>query len=797
MEYETPEMAVAAVKQLHGVPLDKKHIMAVNKLMDIERYGREGRVEEEYKAPAPEPFKEKEHLRSWMGDANARDQFALYRNDKVGVFWNNKTNPPENVVDRAHWTQLFVQWSPKGTFLASVHPQGVQLWGGESFSKQKQFPHPFVQLIEFSPLEGYLTTWSARPIQVEEGQPILTYEEDGKNIIVWDIETGKPLRSFVSHDLAAPTEIEGEVAPKKKVQWPAFKWSADEKYVARMLQGQSLSIYELPNMNLLGRTSVKIEGAMDFEWSPATVAREGVKQYEQLLCFWTPEIGSNPARVGMMSVPSKEIVRTRNLFNVSDVKLHWQSQGAYVCVKVDRHSKSKKSMATNLEIFRVREKGVPVEVVDSLKDTVINFAWEPNGSRFVVIANGETPTGAAVLPKTSVSFFAPEKKGHTAGNFKLVRTIEKKTSNGIYWSPKGRFVVVATVHSQTNFDLDFWDMDFEGEKIEAEKDLAANLQLMKTVEHYGVTDVDWDSTGRYVVSSASVWTHSVSFNLVLSFLIHNIDRIIDGERLEHAHLLRHYPLREPHRKVQAVPLAPTPCHSSQQGGAEASSQEPPRVLKGVRGGRQVRCRYRQHRRCRDPQACTQRMARLAPSGEGALGRREGGFHPPRERRYTRGRRRRAPGCRGPGRLRGRGDCGGDYRGDRGGHWLMNLSVLFSQIMCFLLFLFSPCFSAGVSRLCLNPAFCPLVFILGPLGKPSEDRDIPKIDRSSGAPPDQMCNVDKHERWLRNQFLAKFNLVFLLFKSSKVSHLKYKAPFPRPQFPILPALSPMSSPTRIS
>ncbi|KAJ5824955.1 Translation initiation factor eIF-3b [Penicillium robsamsonii] len=509
VEYQTPEMAVAAVKQLHGVPLDKKHIMAVNKLMDIERYGREGRVDEEYKAPTPEPFKQKEHLRSWMGDSSARDQFALYRGDKVGVFWNNKTNPPENIVDRAHWTQLFVQWSPKGTFLASVHPQGVQLWGGESFSKQKQFPHPFVQLIEFSPLEGYLTTWSARPIQVEEGQPLLTYEEDGKNIIVWDIETGKPLRSFVSHDLAAPAEIDGDVAPKKKVQWPAFKWSADEKYVARMLQGQSLSIYELPNMNLLGRTSVKIEGAMDFEWSPATVAREGIKQYEQLLCFWTPEIGSNPARVGMMSVPSKEVVRTRNLFNVSDVKLHWQSQGAYVCVKVDRHSKSKKSLATNLEIFRVREKGVPVEVVDSLKETVINFAWEPNGSRFVVIANGEAPAGAAVLPKTSVSFFAPEKKGYTAGNFKLVRTIEKKTSNGIYWSPKGRFVVVATVHSQTNFDMDFYDMDFEGEKNEAEKDLAANLQLMKTVEHYGVTDVDWDSTGRYVVSSASVWTHSM------------------------------------------------------------------------------------------------------------------------------------------------------------------------------------------------------------------------------------------------------------------------------------------------
>jgi translation initiation factor 3 subunit B len=64
-------------------------------------------------------------------------------------------------------------------------------------------------------------------------------------------------------------------------------------------------------------------------------------------------------------------------------------------------------------------------------------------------------------------------------------------------------------------------MDFEGEKNENEKDLAANLQLMKTVDHYGVTDIDWDPTGRYVVSSASVWTHSVGLSNV-SF-ISNVD----------------------------------------------------------------------------------------------------------------------------------------------------------------------------------------------------------------------------------------------------------------------------------
>ncbi|KAK2798844.1 Translation initiation factor 3 subunit b [Emmonsiellopsis sp. PD_5] len=515
VEYESPEQAIEATKHLHGTPLDKKHTLAVNKLTDIDRYGREGRVDEEYKPPTIEPFKEKDHLRSWLGDASARDQFAMYRGDKVGVFWNMKKDPPENIVDRDHWTQLFVQWSPQGTYLASVHPQGVQLWGGSQFSKQKQFPHPFVQLVEFSPGESYLTTWSSRPIQLEGPSSVLSYEEEGKHIIIWDITTGKPLRSFANHDIAAPVGPDGEVG-KKKVQWPAFKWSADEKYVARMLQGQSISVYELPRMNLLDKTSIKIEGVTDFEWAPATPQRDGIKQYEQLFAFWTPEIGSNPAKVGLMSIPSKEIVRTRNLFNVSDVKLHWQSLGAYVCVKVDRHSKSKKSLATNLEIFRVKEKGVPVEVVDSIKDPVINFAWEPKGDRFVLITTGEATGGAGVAPKTAVSFFCPEKvKGPGVGNFKLVRTIEKKTSNGIYWSPKGRFVVVATVHSQQNFDLDFYDMDYEGEKQESDKDVSANLQLMKSADHYGVTDIDWDPTGRYVVSSASSWTHSMEngFNI--------------------------------------------------------------------------------------------------------------------------------------------------------------------------------------------------------------------------------------------------------------------------------------------
>ncbi|KAJ4414986.1 Translation initiation factor 3 subunit b [Neurospora sp. IMI 360204] len=512
VEYSSPAEAAAACRQLDLVPLDKKHTLRVNKLTDVDRYGREGRIDDEYTPPQIEEFQEKEHLRSFMADPSGRgrDQFIMFRGESVGVFWNNEKEIPENIVDRQHWTETFVQWSPLGTYLTSVHAQGVQLWGGPSWTRQRRFAHPFVNLVAFSPNEKYIVTWSNRPISIpEEGHPALSVEDDGKNYVIWDIETSKPLRSFAQLD--TPAAAEGE-APKKadKFPWPAFKWSADDKYVARLNPGQSISVYELPRMNLLDKTAIKIEGVVDFDWAPATVQRDSVKTYEQLFCFWTPEIGSNPAKVSLMSIPSKQVVRSLNLFSVSDAKLHWQSEGAYLCVKVDRHSKSKKSQATTLEIFRVKEKGVPVEVVDTIKDTVINFAWEPKGDRFVIITTTEPVAATAVPPKTSVAFFCPEKaKSNAVGNFKHLRTLEKKNSNAIYWSPKGRFVVVATVANTQSSDLDFYDLDFEGEKPESDKDLTANLQLMNTADHYGVTDVEWDPSGRFVATWASAWKHSM------------------------------------------------------------------------------------------------------------------------------------------------------------------------------------------------------------------------------------------------------------------------------------------------
>lgn len=67
----------------------------------------------------------------------------------------------------------------------------------------------------------------------------------------------------------------------------------------------------------------------DFSWSPG----------DNIIAFWVPEDKDIPARVTLMQIPTRQEIRVRNLFNVVDCKLHWQRNGDYLCVKVDRTPK--------------------------------------------------------------------------------------------------------------------------------------------------------------------------------------------------------------------------------------------------------------------------------------------------------------------------------------------------------------------------------------------------------------------------------------------------------------------------
>ncbi|KAJ3287790.1 Translation initiation factor 3 subunit b [Borealophlyctis nickersoniae] len=478
IDFATPEQAALAVKQADGHKFDTRHTFRVNHFDDIERFVS---LPDTFEEPPAEEYKEKEHLKSWLLDPRARDQWVMMRGEEVGIYWNNKGEQPDLVHTRNNWSDMYVSWSPKGTYLATFHKQGIVLWGGPSWSKLVRFAHPNVKLIDFSPNEKYLVTWSHEPFTTADGEQ--------HHIIIWDIVTGQQLRSFptdASSTLGASTS---QGTSTVKIDWPIFKWSHDDQYVARMTPGPqgAISVYVTPGMGLFEKKSFKIENVQSFAWSPK----------DHILSYWVPEKGNIPARVTLQKLATREILRQKNLFNVIDCKLFWQSEGDYLSVLVER-AKSKKQTVTNIELFRYREKDIPVDVVELKQgEDVTNLFWEPNGSRFALLSQeGQNKTfvhfyhvvkpGAVKTAKKAAKLTNAE----AMGEVKLLKTVEAKGINQVIWSPKGRFCVLGGVRGFQG-DLQFWDIE--------------DLQLMNTGEHYMCTDVEWDPTGRYVMSSVSHW----------------------------------------------------------------------------------------------------------------------------------------------------------------------------------------------------------------------------------------------------------------------------------------------------
>lgn len=99
-------------------------------------------------------------------------------------------------------------------------------------------------------------------------------------------------------------------------------------------------------------------------------------------------------------------------------------------------------------------------------------------------------------------------------------TLPSRTTNRIRWSPKGRHVVLATVGSSSKSELEFWDLDFHTDDLSRKEGPSAmewgtGAQSLGTADHFGVTDIEWDPSGRYLATSASVWVHTVRIQYLL------------------------------------------------------------------------------------------------------------------------------------------------------------------------------------------------------------------------------------------------------------------------------------------
>eukprot|EP01043_Picozoa_sp_COSAG02_P024770 COSAG02_NODE_1366_length_13032_cov_721.428207_12_plen_484_part_00 len=475
-------------------------------------YNRIINTEQEYVEPPLEEFKEQENLKSWMLDEQARDQFVLRVADDTQVLWNNALEGPEMIKETTRWSDSYVRWSPKGTYLARFHHQGILLWGGPSWKELRKFGVAGVVDILFSPGERYMVTWSPQ-----------------RGAIVWEVRTGKQLRDF-------PDMVNADKFGK-------FKWSHDESYIARIAKDKAgnhmVSVFTTqsdPPMMLLDKKSVKAPDVEDMAWSPTA----------NTLVYWQPETESGPARVILMDLPSRTVVAQKNLFNVNACKMYWQESGEHLCVMIERLGKGKAPKKFyNFEIFRVNEKDVPTEVL-KMDVPIVDFAWEPKGSRFIVI-HGEN-----ARPDISVYSMSGEMMKQ------IGQTLESKPANHIYWAPQGQFCVFAGLQSPAlNGVLEFWDINA--------------MELMGYQEHLMCTNVAWDPTGRYVATFVSVLRQTVRKQIApycsfirtdfrRSSLTDCVRRYADahGERLQYLHQSRCRTTLGADGEVFSVRVAPAP-----------------------------------------------------------------------------------------------------------------------------------------------------------------------------------------------------------------------------------------------
>eukprot|EP00850_Spirogloea_muscicola_P016935 SM000141S00879 [mRNA] locus=s141:121775:136794:- [translate_table: standard] len=464
IEYTTPQEAQTAREQTDGYKLDKSHVFKVNMFDDFDRYMR---VPDEYAPPERRDYSAGDNLYSWLMDDRGRDQFVIRFQSETEVYWNDgRQAKPDPVYHRSFWTESFVQWSPLGTYLATIHRQGTAIWGGPNWARLMRYAHPQVRLLDFSPGERYMVTYSSH-------EPANPRDTQKVTLNIFDVRSGKNLREFKG---SADDFATGGTGGAAGVPWPVFRWAGgkEDKYFARIGKN-CISVYETETMSLLDKKSVKVDNVQDFCWSPA----------EPLLAMYVPEAGggNQPARVSLMSIPSREELRQKNLFSVSECRMFWQSAGEYLAVKVDRYTKTKKTTYTGFELFRVKERDIPMEVLEleNKNDKILAFEWEPKGHRFAVI-HGDGP-------RPDLSIYAM-KSATSTGVQRVVKlvTLKGKQANALYWSPQGKFLLIAGLKT-LNGQLEFYNVD--------------ELETLASGEHFMATDIEWDPTGRFVATTVT------------------------------------------------------------------------------------------------------------------------------------------------------------------------------------------------------------------------------------------------------------------------------------------------------
>ncbi|KAK8802004.1 hypothetical protein WA158_006399 [Blastocystis sp. Blastoise] len=441
------------IAKFNNYKMDKAHTLSVYSFKDLDesRHINEDSIEEpkeESYEPLLNCMKRPTSLWNWISDDLGREQFVIRHTLETGIYHTEITTPSleyggeREKSEGKNWCESRVQWSPQGTYLATFHKQGIVLWGGDKWEKLCRFVHDGVREVLFSPKENYLITWNGT-----------TGMNNTDAVCVWDVHSGKVLRKFACAD----------------AQWPMYKFSYDEKYIATK------------GKDSLDRKVIPAVGIQSFDWSPV----------ENMLIYWSPESNNKPASMYALEIPYKQIRQSVSATNVTKIEWKWQNKGKYLAALLSRSSKNKKRVINQFSIFRMSERYIPVETCIINDETILDYDFEGNGSKFAIIHSQKEP-------KNQIDIYDLE-SNKTTKEMSLLYSLTDKSYNHIYWCPLGRMIILAGLGNPYGSHLEWFDAD--------------SRETVSEADHFMCTDVYWDCSGRYVASCVREKTESLKYTL--------------------------------------------------------------------------------------------------------------------------------------------------------------------------------------------------------------------------------------------------------------------------------------------
>ncbi|CEF67895.1 Eukaryotic translation initiation factor 3 subunit B [Strongyloides ratti] len=473
IEYPNKDIALKGADLLNGYVLDKNHTF---KAMTITSVKNIQKPDPNWKKPEVREYVDAGNVYSHLTHKKCLDQFGVqYCSNRekepihLGVYWFQREQEPvlaDNEANRANWSELPFRWSPKGTYITTLHSLGVQIWGGPTFNRIQRFSHPQPIFVDFSPQEKFIVVFS-NPFSSSQGSKSTTV-----CCTIFNIMSGDVVKQFTALQLGLTKE-------DSKPIWPIFKWSCDDKYCGYVKRkSDSAIIFNCDDFST--SDTLPLSNVSKIEWSPnnsriAYYCQENIKT-------------SAPAEIGIMSYPGKEKIRAARVFNCSKAELFWHTSGRFFAVVSERYGKRTIkdnevkyfNIITHVDIFDCQVKDIPLLNL-TIDDQFKSFAWDPSSEKFAILC------GTSI--KTTSFIYNVEKTKHVPTL--LLKLDEPSIHSTLKFSPFGSWLVIAGCKNIGGGSLVFVDCSTN------------EPTKMKTTDHSDMTSCKWDPTGRYFVSICS------------------------------------------------------------------------------------------------------------------------------------------------------------------------------------------------------------------------------------------------------------------------------------------------------